>query len=361
MSVYNFCAGPAMLPAAVMEKAQKEFINWQNLGCSIMEVSHRSPAFLSVAERAEENLRKLMGISDEYAVLFMHGGGRGQFSAVPLNLTSASDQIGNYIVSGTWSKTAEIEAQKFCQTHACNVIQRVDGKLSTTPVSQWDLNNNAKFIHYCTNETVDGIEINEVPSFNDQLIVADMSSNILSKEIDVNQFDVIYAGAQKNIGPSGLSIVVIRKSIIGNKQTAIPCIQDYQLAYENNSMFNTPPTFSWYLAGVVFEWLLEQGGVSEVEQVNAEKARLLYDYIDNSKLYRNAISEQNRSIMNVPFQLADESLNQQFLAESEQQGLLALEGHRSVGGMRASIYNAMPLEGVKALVKFMHEFEGKVL
>ena len=355
MSVYNFCAGPAMLPPDVMKKAQKEFIDWQNLGVSVMEISHRSPPFLELAQKSEESLRRLMNISDEYSVLFMHGGGRGQFSAVPLNLHQEGKQA-VYCQTGTWSSSALDEANKFTQTQTFKIRNDQNSVASVIPVAQWQLPKEASYIHYCTNETVDGIELFDVPKHASAPIVADMSSNILSREIDVNQFDLIYAGAQKNIGPSGLAIVIVKKDLLARPGLAKPGIFDYALESKQQSMFNTPPTFAWYLAAEVFAWLEANGGVAAMEEHNRDKAALLYDFIDNNDFYQNNINTSCRSLMNVPFLLKDESLNKAFLAQSQNAGLLALEGHRSVGGMRASIYNAMPKAGVEALVDFMHKF-----
>ncbi len=355
MSVYNFCAGPAMLPADVMKKAQKEFLNWQNIGASVMEISHRSQPFIEMAAKSESSLRKLMNISDDYAVLFMHGGGRGQFSAVPLNLHE-TNKTALYCHSGSWSQGAFDEAKKFTLADTFNLRNDENGISNIIPVSQWQCSEQASYIHYCTNETIDGIEIFDVPICASVPIVADMSSNILSREIDVNQFDLIYAGAQKNIGPSGLAIVIIKKTLLNRAGLTKPGIFDYALEAQKGSMFNTPPTFSWYLAAQVFNWLEESGGISHMEQLNREKAALLYDFIDNSDFYSNRVASNCRSKMNVPFLLKNETLNNRFLIESEKAGLLALEGHRSVGGMRASIYNAMPKEGVIALTNFMHQF-----
>ncbi|GAA71424.1 3-phosphoserine/phosphohydroxythreonine transaminase [Pseudoalteromonas sp. BSi20439] len=355
MSIYNFCAGPAMLPPAVMQKAQKEFLNWQGLGVSVMEISHRSHEFLALTAKCEASLRRLMNISDEFEVLFMHGGGRGQFSAVPLNL-HVNGKKAVYCENGVWSKSATSEADKFTQTHTIDVRNDDNGLFSIKQVVDWVLPADAAYIHYCPNETVDGLEIFDVPSHPTAPIVADMSSTILSREIDVNQFDLIYAGAQKNIGPSGIAIVIVRKTLLEREGLAKPGILDYALEAKQGSMFNTPPTFAWYLAAEVFEWLEQNGGVKAMETHNTAKAQLLYDFIDESDFYTNKVAKHCRSRMNVPFWLVDESLNDKFVKESKEAGLLALEGHRIVGGMRASIYNAMPLEGVKALVDFMAAF-----
>ena len=352
--VYNFCAGPAMLPADVMEKAQKEFINWNNHGISVMEFSHRDKHYMAMAQEAEANLRKLMKIPDNYKVLFSHGGGRGQFAAVPLNLIGLTGKA-DYLVTGSWSKSAISEAKKYGQVNVVAHPATEDGLVTVAPQSEWQLSDDAAYFHYCPNETVDGIEMNQEPEVNAPL-VADLSSTILSREIDVAKYGVIYAGAQKNIGPSGLAIVIVRDDLLGHALPATPSILDYKLTFDNDSMYNTPPTFAWYLAGEVFKWLLDNGGVAAIEAVNKQKAQLLYDFIDSNDFYLNKVSPAYRSRMNVTFYLRDEMLNAQFIKEAEANGLMALKGHRSVGGMRASIYNAMPIEGVKALVDFMKSF-----
>jgi phosphoserine aminotransferase len=358
--VFNFCAGPAMLPTAVMSKAQGEFINWNDTGSSVMELSHRSPIYMKMAAQAEADLRELMAIPDNYKVLFCHGGGRGQFSAVPLNLLPQGKSA-DYIVNGSWSKAAAIEAKNFGTINVVNIREEHDnGETSLIPHAIWALNSNAAYVHYCPNETVDGIEINEIPDTRGVPLVADMSSTILSHEIDVTKFGLIYAGAQKNIGPSGLTLVIVRDDLLGNAQLATPCIMNYQTSADNDSMYNTPPTYAWYLAGLVFQWLKELGGVKAIAKVNQAKAELLYQVIDSSDFYSNTIDRQYRSKMNIPFWLNDESLNDEFVAQAEQRGLMALKGHRIVGGMRASIYNAMPIEGVQALVDFMQQFEKRM-
>jgi len=355
--VFNFCAGPAMLPAPVMKRAQKEFINWNNTGSSVMELSHRSGIYMEMAATAEADLRELMSIPEYYKVLFCHGGGRGQFSAVPLNLLPAG-KTADYIVNGSWSKAAALEAQNFGDINVINVRNEDEqGVSSLLPSQAWPLTENAAYVHYCPNETVDGIEMNEIPETNCLPFVSDMSSTILSHKIDVTKFGLIYAGAQKNIGPSGLTIIIVHEDLLGHAQQATPCIMNYHTAANNDSMYNTPPTYAWYLAGLVFQWLKALGGVDAIAKVNQDKAQLLYQAIDNSSFYDNNIESQYRSKMNVPFWLTDESLNDKFIEQSEQQGLMALKGHRIVGGMRASIYNAMPIEGVQALVAFMNKFE----
>ena len=359
-AVYNFCAGPAMLPAAVMKKAQAELLDWNGQGVSVMEVSHRGAPFIQLAKDSEADLRELMNIPDNYHVLFMHGGGRGQFSAVVNNFLGDNGKA-LYLVSGQWSKAATEEAKKLAGDDNIDVIDIVEKVNGINQVVIPALSGNGseyRYLHYCPNETVDGIEI-----FDDidspWPIVADMSSNIMSREIDVSRFALIYAGAQKNIGPSGLSIVIVRKDMLELPQLTQSSIMDYRLTAENDSMYNTPPTFAWYLAAEVFKWLKSVGGVKGMAEVNAEKARRLYACIDSLDFYKNGVSPQYRSQMNVTFQLADESLDKDFLKQAEALGLVALKGHRIVGGMRASIYNAMPVEGVDALVSFMQAFAAR--
>jgi phosphoserine aminotransferase len=355
--IFNFCAGPAMLPEAVMKKAQEEFCNWQGRGVSVMEISHRSPEYIEMAKQAEQDLRDLLAVPDNYKVLFCHGGGRGQFAAVPLNLLGDKLDV-DYLITGQWSKLAVDEAKKHGRVKETSVLsETVDGKVSVKSSADWNINAGAAYVHYCPNETIEGIEIFEVPETGVVPLVADMSSTILSRPIDVSKFGIIYAGAQKNIGPSGLAIVIVREDLIGKARKVIPSIFDYKVQADAGSMFNTPPTYSWYLAGLVFKWLKEQGGLVEIEKKNIAKAALLYNFIDSSRFYRNNVDKSVRSRMNIPFQLADENLNAVFLKESKDANLLTLKGHRVVGGMRASIYNAMPIEGVQALVDFMAKFE----
>lgn len=356
MTIYNFSAGPAALPQAVLKRAQAELLDWNHQGTSVMEVSHRGKPFIAVAQKAEADLRLLLNIPNNYKVLFLQGGGRGQFFAVPLNLAKRGDMC-QYLDSGQWSKGAVNEASKYMQvdTVASNYIK--DGLIHACDQSMWQVNPNAAYFHYCPNETVDGIEIDWVPQTGKVPLVADMSSNILSKNINVSDYGIIYAGAQKNIGPSGLTLVIVRDDLLDFARDDTPSIYNYALQANKESMYNTPPTFSWYLAGLVFEWLLEQGGVSAIEAVNKQKADLLYAQISNSDFYSTQVAPQYRSRMNVTFQLANDDLNALFLEQSLAAGLHALKGHRDVGGMRASIYNAMPLAGVEALVAFMQEFE----
>jgi len=356
--VYNFSAGPAMLPAPVLKKVQTELLDWQGLGVSVMEMSHRDPIYRQMTEVAEQDLRDLMSIPDNYAVLFMHGGGRGQFSAVAQNLAGPTTTV-DYLNTGIWSEFAIREAKKYVgQVNVLNVMTEVDGLKQVKSIDQWGLSEQAAYFHYCPNETVDGIAIHQVPQVNAP-VVADMSSVILSEPIDVSQYGVIYAGAQKNIGPSGLAVVIIRKDLLETQQNRVCTIMNYQVQAAEKSMYNTPNTFAWYLAAEVFKWLKAEGGVEAMADLNNRKSTLLYECVDNSNFYQNKIHVNNRSKMNVPFQLKDPALDELFLQETEQEGLLALKGHRFVGGMRASMYNAMPYEGAQALVDFMTRFANK--
>lgn len=354
--VYNFSSGPAMLPVEVLRRAEQELTNWHGLGTSVMEISHRSKEFIEVAEAAEQDFRDLLKIPANYKVLFCHGGARAQFAAIPGNLLGDASRA-DYIDGGYWAHSAIKEAEKFCSPNAIDIKTTREGKRALLPMREWQLSDDAAYVHFCPNETIDGIAIDEEPDFGDKVVVADLSSTILSRPLDISRYGVIYAGAQKNIGPAGLTLVVVRDDLLGKAQRWVPSIHDYKVLAENDSMFNTPPTFAWYLSGLVFKWLKEKGGVAEMDKVNQAKADLLYGVIDSSSFYRNDVASENRSRMNVPFQLADAALDKVFLEESLKAGLHALKGHRVVGGMRASIYNAMPLEGVKALTEFMVDFE----
>jgi phosphoserine aminotransferase len=355
MRVFNFSAGPAMLPAAVLKKAQAELLDWQGRGVSVMEVSHRSAPYIAMAEEAEANLRESRKIPDNYAVLFMHGGGRNHFSSVPLNI-APTDATVDYVTTGSWSQIAFDEAKKYvAQVNlAASAVDGEHGREIPMPDS-WQLSDNARYVHYCPNETVDGIALHEIPQVQAPL-VADMSSVILAEPLDVSKFGVIYAGAQKNIGPSGFSVVIIRKDLLPTQQSRVCTVMNYQVQAEQKSMYNTPNTWAWYLSGEVFKWLKDEGGVEAMGERNRAKANLLYECIDSNPFYRNQVHPRNRSIMNIPFQLAKPELDNEFLQQAEQQGLVALKGHRFVGGMRASMYNAMPYEGAKALVDFMTVF-----
>ncbi|MGA8882053.1 MAG: 3-phosphoserine/phosphohydroxythreonine transaminase [Acinetobacter sp.] len=354
MRAYNFCAGPAALPTAVLEKAQAEMLDWHGKGLSIMEMSHRSKDYVAVAEKAEADLRKLMNIPENYKVLFLQGGASLQFSAIPLNLLGKNSKA-DYIQTGIWSEKATKEAQRYGDINVIEAGTSIDGKLAITDQSAWNLSDDAAYVHYAENETIGGIQFAGIPE-TDKPLVADLSSSILSAPLDVSKFGLIYAGAQKNIGPAGLTLVIIRDDLLDQAKAEIPSLLKYSAQAKNDSMVNTPATYAWYLSGLVFEWLLEQGGVEAIYKANLAKAELLYGYIDASDFYNNPIAKENRSIMNVPFTLANADLDKQFLKEAEENHLLNLAGHRSVGGMRASIYNAVPLEGVQALVSFMDDF-----
>ncbi|MFJ5429088.1 3-phosphoserine/phosphohydroxythreonine transaminase [Pectobacterium actinidiae] len=353
--IFNFSAGPAMLPVEVLRRAEQELCNWNGLGTSVMEISHRSKEFMQVAAESEQDLRDLLKIPSNFKVLFCHGGARAQFAAVPLNLLGERSTA-DYIDGGYWAHSAINEAEKYCTPNVIDVKTRVGELRGIKPMREWTLSDDAAFVHYCPNETIDGVAIEEEPDFGDKIVVADYSSSILSRRIDVSRYGVIYAGAQKNIGPAGLTLVIVRDDLLGKARRELPSILDYQVLADNDSMFNTPPTFAWYLSGMVFKWLKENGGLAEMEKRNQEKADLLYSAIDGNDFYRNDVAVANRSRMNVPFLLADSALDKVFLEESVAAGLHALKGHRVVGGMRASIYNAMPLEGVKALTEFMADF-----
>ncbi|MFM7397323.1 MAG: 3-phosphoserine/phosphohydroxythreonine transaminase [Gammaproteobacteria bacterium] len=355
MRLFNFAAGPATLPLEVLEQAKSELLDWQGSGMSVMEVSHRSKAFVAVAERAELDLRELMGIPAAYKVLFLQGGATGQFSAIPQNLTH-SDSVADYINTGAWSKKAIVEAKRFCKVdvladEAASNYSTVPAASSLTPTP------GAAYLHYTPNETIGGVEFPYVPDSGGAPLVADMSSTILSRPIDVSRFGLIYAGAQKNIGPSGLVVVIVRDDLIGKARAGTPPIWDYAAMAKEGSMLNTPPTFGIYIAGLVFAWLKRQGGVAAIGERNRIKAEKLYAAIDGSGFYRSPVARECRSWMNVPFTVPNPDLEKVFCAEAAKAGLANLEGHRSVGGMRASIYNAMPVEGVEALIAFMGEFQ----
>lgn len=351
---YNFCAGPAALPEPVLQTACEEMLDWHGAGLSVMEMSHRSPEVVGIAERAEATLRELLNISDDYAVLFLQGGASTQFSAVPLNLLG--DKTGaDYVNTGQWSKKAIAEGRRYADVNV--VASSEDTNFATIPPrDSWQLGADPAYLHYTPNETIGGVEFFWTPDVAVPL-VADMSSTILSRPIDVSQFGVIYAGAQKNIGPAGLTLAIVRRDLLGRAAEHCPAMLNWQVAADNDSMYNTPPTFALYLAGLVFDWLRDLGGLTAMEAINRRKADKLYGAIDASGFYANPVEPASRSLMNVPFTLADSSLDKTFLAEAEAAGLLNLKGHRSVGGMRASIYNAVSEEAVDALIAFMQSFE----
>ncbi|HEY6132042.1 MAG TPA: 3-phosphoserine/phosphohydroxythreonine transaminase [Halioglobus sp.] len=351
---YNFCAGPASLPEPVLEIARDDMLDWHGSGLSLMDMSHRSPEVVGVAQHAEQTLRSLLGIPDDYAVLFLQGGASTQFSAVPLNLLG-DKRSADYVNTGEWSKKAIEEARRYCDVNV--VASSKDTNFSTIPPQrEWKLGDDAAYLHFTPNETIGGVEYFWTPQVFVPL-VADMSSTILSRPIRVADYGVIYAGAQKNIGPAGLTLVIVRRDLLGKAHALCPAMLNWQIAANNDSMYNTPPTFALYLADLVFDWLVQQGGLDAIEVVNRRKAQKLYAAIDNSDFYANPVELASRSLMNVPFILADDSLDKQFLKESEAAGLLNLKGHRSVGGMRASLYNAVSEAAVDALIAFMQDFE----
>jgi len=352
--VFNFSAGPAALPEAVLQRASDELVEWHGSGCSVMEMSHRGKEFVSIAAGAEADLRELMAIPDNYKVLFLQGGASGQFAAIPMNLASEAKPVADYVVNGSWGKKAVKEAGKYLQE--ARIAAQPDSFTTVPPEADWQLSDNAAYVHVTPNETIEGVEFPFVPD-TDAPLVADLSSTILSRPIDVSKFGVIYAGAQKNIGPSGVTVVIVRDDLIGKASKQTPMVWDWAQQAENDSMLNTPPCYGIYTCGLVFQWLKEQGGLAAIGEINARKAGKLYAAIDASPFYANPVDVACRSQMNVPFTLADDGLDGKFLSEATAAGLHTLKGHRSVGGMRASIYNAMPEAGVDALIQFMAEFE----
>ncbi|MCL6584087.1 MAG: 3-phosphoserine/phosphohydroxythreonine transaminase [bacterium] len=355
--IYNFSAGPAILPEEVLKKAGEEALDWHGSGMSVMEMSHRGKEFISIAAQAEADLRSLMNVPANYKILFLQGGATGQFAAVPMNLLRGKKKA-DYVNTGQWSKKAIAEAKKYCEVTVVASSEQTKFT-SVPPLDTWQLSKNAAYVHYTSNETIGGVEFNWVPEVSDVPLVCDMSSNILSRPIDVSKFGLIYAGAQKNIGPAGLTVVIVREDLMGDALPGTPTIFDYKIQAENDSMYNTPPTYAIYIAGLVFQWLKKEGGLEAIEQRNIRKAKLLYDLIEASSLYQSPVAKECRSRMNVPFTLKKPELDEQFLKEAKEHGLVQLKGHRSVGGMRASIYNAMPYEGVVALCDFMRDFEAR--
>ncbi len=352
MRIFNFSAGPAMLPEAVMQKAQAEFLDWDNTGMSVMEISHRSKEFMQLAAKMEADLRDVMNIPANYKVIFKHGGASLQFAAIPLNLVGKNDTM-DYVNSGVWSAKAIKEASRFCHV---NVVSTSETDLPD--YSEMNFSQDAKFLHICQNETITGVEFQDLPKV-DVPIISDFSSTILSRPINVSDYGVIYAGSQKNIGPAGLAIVIVREDLLGNARKNTPALMNWQTYADNDSMFNTPSTYAWYLAGLVFEWIKEKGGVAAMAEINQRKAEKLYQAIDDSTLFYNEINPRVRSWMNVSFKLRNTDLEEDFLEESKAVGLLNLKGHKAYGGMRASIYNAMPEEGIDTLVDFLKSFEEK--
>jgi phosphoserine aminotransferase len=357
MRIFNFSAGPAVLPEPVLRRAAEEMLDWHGTGMSVMEMSHRGKEFISIADKAEADLRSLMAIPDNYKVLFLQGGAMAENALIPMNLLGGKTRA-DYVNTGEWSKKSIKEAKKYC---AVNIAASAEDKNFTYVPAQesWTLSADAAYVHICTNETIGGVEYNWVPQTGEVPLVADMSSHILSREVDVARYGVIYGGAQKNIGPAGLTLVIVRDDLLGSALPITPSAFNWKEQAENDSMLNTPPTYGIYIAGLVFEWLLAQGGVAAIEEKNIAKAKLLYDYLDKSRFYSSPVARTDRSRMNVPFKLVNEALDDAFLKGAQQNGMVQLKGHRSVGGMRASIYNAMPIEGVRALVSYMEEFERK--
>lgn len=353
----NFSAGPAALPAEVLQQAAAEMLDWRSTGQSVMEMSHRGKDFIAIAEAAEADLRELMAIPGNYKVLFLQGGASLQFAMVPINLLRGKRNAG-YINTGVWSRKAIEEAALFCKPQI--VASSESNNFTSVPEqSEWCFDNELAYIHYTSNETINGVEFHWMPEVGSIPLVCDMSSDILSRQIDVSRYGLIYAGAQKNIGPAGLVIVIVREDLVGHAQPRPPTMLDYKTHADADSMYNTPPTYGIYIAGLVFQWLKKHGGVAAIEKKNIEKARLLYDFIDSSEFYLNPVRKEDRSRMNVPFTLANPELDEEFLKGAKMRGMVQLKGHRLLGGMRASIYNAMPLESVKALVNYMREFEKK--
>lgn len=353
--VHNFSAGPAALPVEVLSRASAEMLDYAGTGMSVMEMSHRSKAFVDIAERAEADLIELLNVPDDYKVLFLQGGATTQFAMVPMNLLDGGVRA-DYVNTGSWSQKAIREAARFCHV---NVAASSEGSgFDRVPeFSEWSLSTDAAYLHICSNETIGGVQFHALPDGLDCLLVADMSSDILSRPVDVSRFGLIYAGAQKNIGPAGLTVVIVRRDLVGRAGSGVPSMLDYAVHAEADSMSNTPPTYAWYLAGLVFDWLKRQGGLAGIAEINARKAAKLYDAIDSSNFYHSPVVAESRSQMNVPFTLPDPELDAPFLAQAEARGLTNLKGHRSVGGMRASIYNAVPEDAVDALIQFMAEFE----
>jgi len=352
--IFNFSAGPAMLPAEVLARAGDEMTDWRGTGMSVMEMSHRGKEFMGIAAEAEKDLRELLAIPANYKVLFLQGGATLQFAQVPMNLLRGKGKA-DYVVTGEWSKKAVKEAKQYCDVAIAATSE--DRNFTYAP-KQFSVRPDTAYVHYCSNETIGGVEYHEIPKV-DVPLVADASSHFLSRPLDVSKLGLIYAGAQKNAGPAGLTFVIVRDDLIGQVAKGTPTVMDYKLQAEADSMLNTPASYSMYVAGLVFKWLKQLGGLAAIEKINIEKSKLLYDYLDQSRFFHNPVAKEDRSRMNVPFTLKDAKLDEAFLKGAVERGMVQLKGHRSVGGMRASIYNAMPIEGVRALVDYMREFEKK--
>ena len=352
--IFNFSAGPAMLPAEVLSRAGDEMLDWRGSGMGVMEMSHRGKEFMGSAAEAEKDLRELLAIPSNYKVLFLQGGATLQFAQIPMNLLRGKGKA-DYVVTGEWSKKAVKEAKQYCDVAIAATSE--DRNFTYAP-KKWNVRKDAAYVHYCSNETIGGVEFHEIPKTEIPL-VADASSHFLSRPLDVAKLGLIYAGAQKNAGPAGLTFVIVRDDLIGQVAKGTPGVMDYKAQADADSMLNTPASYSMYIAGLVFKWLKQLGGLAAVEKMNIAKASLLYDYLDQSKFFHNPVAKEDRSRMNVPFTLKDSKLDEPFLKGAVERGMVQLKGHRSVGGMRASIYNAMPIEGVRALVAYMKEFEGQ--
>jgi phosphoserine aminotransferase len=354
--IFNFSAGPAMLPAEVLSRAGDEMLDWHGSGMGVMEMSHRGKEFISIYEEAERDLRGLLGVPASYKILFLQGGATLQFAQIPMNLLRGKGKA-DYVLTGEWSKKAIKEAKQYCDVHIAASSE--DKNFSYAP-KNFSVRKDTAYVHYCSNETIGGVEYHSIPKVEKEIpLVADASSHFLSRPLDVSRFGLIYAGAQKNAGPAGLTFVIVRDDLIGQAQKGTPSVMDYKAQADADSMLNTCATYSIYVAGLVFKWLKQLGGLPEIEKRNVAKAKLLYDLLDTSKFFRNPVAAEDRSRMNVPFTLADANLDSEFLKGAEKRGMVQLKGHRSVGGMRASIYNAMPIEGVQTLVSYMKEFEQK--
>ena len=355
--VINFSAGPAVLPEPVLRQAAEEMLDWHGSGMSVMEMSHRGKEFIAIHAQAEADLRELLTIPKNYKVLFLQGGAAGQFAIVPMNLLRGKTGA-DYVNTGQWSKKAIGEARRYCKVNVAASSE--DANFTYAPrQDKWKLDPNAAYVHITSNETIGGVEFHWVPDTGNVPLVTDASSHILSRPMDVSRYGLIYAGAQKNIGPAGLTIVIVREDLIGHAAPVTPDVFNYKVQAEADSMINTPPTYAIYIAGLVFQWLKKLGGLSKMEEINIAKAGLVYDYLDQTEFYHSPVAKEDRSRMNIPFTLRNSALDDAFLKEAKNHGLIQLKGHRSVGGMRASIYNAMPIGGVKALVEFMREFEKK--
>jgi phosphoserine aminotransferase len=353
--IFNFSAGPAVLPEEVLARAGDEMLDWRGTGMCVMEMSHRGKEFMSIAAEAEKDLRDLLAIPSNYKVLFLQGGATLQFAQIPMNLLAGKGKA-DYVVTGEWSKKAVKEAQAYCDVH---IAASSEDKAFTYAPMTWNVRPDTAYVHYCSNETIGGVEFHSIPDIEKIPLVADASSHILSRPLDVSKFGLIYAGAQKNIGPAGLTIVIVREDLTGKAQKGTPSVMDYKQQAAADSMLNTPATYAMYIAGLVFKWLKQQGGLAAIEKQNITKAKLLYDFLDASSYFKNPVAKSDRSRMNVPFTLKDAALDDAFLKGAEKLGMVQLKGHRSVGGMRASIYNAMPIAGVQQLVAYMKEFEAK--